>query len=603
MPVGFSTQPITLTIGFSLVVLVVFWFEYRQVRAKLFEREDQMKQRMYELSILRELGERIGYSLNVKKIVDIISGSIGNLLPYSTVAYMLPTEEGRLTFNIILNQSVSKDFIKDVRSRMVKSASAVFSKKYDNQDVEESVSGVLSDPLSKQKVQSYFNIPIVINEKPAGIFTVSSTEEGLYKTSEDVEILFTIMNQASEAVSKLEQVLEIEKGKLNAMVSSMGDGVLMVDTKDSMIVVNPKTKSLLGIEVKEPTIFEVFDAISKNFDLHSKMKESLEQDKEIIESDIQIGETFLQILISPVKDKKGEPLGTVVLFHDITKEKELEKMREDFTSMMVHELRSPLTGIRSIANLLRKDSVKSEKVKYEEFIGLITQNSSSMLDLVNDLLDVAKLESGKFEIFKNPASLADVIKTRVESLSTLAQDNGISINQSVAPEVPAEFVFDDNKIGQVLNNLLSNAIKFTDKGGTITVSAFICKEAEDIAKLAAGRDLGWPGLTRGAVCPANSVVISVTDSGVGIPKAEIPKLFNKFQQLSTARKSEKKGTGLGLVIIKGVVEAHGGSTGVFSEEGKGSTFYFTLPLVFETPEPLKEVAGGEGKKHVPSNKT
>ena len=578
MPAGLLSQTITLTIAFSIIVLVVFWFEYRRVRKQLLEREEQMKQRMYELSILRELGERIGYSLNVKKIVDIIGGSLGNLLPYSAVAYMLPNDEGRVGFNMILNQPVSKEFIKDVRKRMVKSASALFNRQYDENDVEESISGAVTDPFSKDSVKSFFNIPIVINEKPAGIFTVSSTTEGLYKTSEEVEILFTIMNQASEAVSRLEQVLEIEKGKLNAMVASMADGVLMIDNQDRLIVVNPKTKELLGIEVREPTIFQVFDSLAKKFDLHTKIEDSLRQDKVIIENEVQLGEKFIQVLISPVKDKKNQPLGSVVLFHDVTREKELEKMREDFTSMMVHELRSPLTGIRSIANLLKQDRIKNEAKKYSEFVELITSNSSSMLDLVNDLLDVAKLESGKFEIFKNPAQLREVIKIRVESFTSLAQESKITINQSVSANVPETFSFDDNKIGQVLNNLLSNAVKFTDEGGQVAVSAFVCQESQDIAKLASANGLDWPGLSKGMICPSDSVVVSVSDTGIGIPKNEIPKLFNKFQQLSTARKSEKKGTGLGLVIIKGVVEAHGGTVGVFSEEGKGTTFYFTLPL-------------------------
>ncbi len=577
MPI-YTSQSLLWAAIFSGIVLIIFWLEYRRVRARLLTREEQMKHRMYELSILRELGERIGYSLNVHKIVDVITGSLGRLLPYSSVSYILPTEDGRLAFNISLAESVNKAFISEVRARMLKAVTVLFGKNYIDHDIEESVSGVITDPTSTHKVESSFNVPIVINGKPSAILTVASTEAGLYKTSDEVEILYTIMNQASEAVSKLQTVLEIEKGKLNSMVASMADGVMMVDIQNRLLVINPQTQKMLGLKSSAPSIFDVLDAVSSHLDLRTKIEESIKNNELIVEENLQINNRFLQILITPVKDNKNEPLGSVVLFHDVTHEKELEKMREDFTSMMVHELRSPLTGIRSIATLLKNDKVKNEEKKYQEFVDLITTNSSSMLALVNDLLDVAKLESGKFEVFRRPTDLRHVIQTRIESFAGLAQEGKLTLEQKVLPEVPQTLAIDDNKIPQVLNNLLSNAVKFTPEGGKIQIGAFVCESGQDIVREALRNNLGWPGAASGVLCQTPSVVISVSDNGVGIPAVEIPKLFNKFQQLSTASKSEKKGTGLGLVVVKGVVEAHGGQVGVVSAEGRGTTFYFTLPL-------------------------
>ncbi|TSA46020.1 hypothetical protein D4R52_01310 [bacterium] len=574
-----SKQPLFLSAVFSIVVLFIAWYEYRGLRKKLLDREEEMKHRMYELAILRELGERIGYSLNVQKIVDIISGSLGNLLPYSTVVYMLPAEEGRLLFHVNLAESVSKAFIADVRGRMLKSISSLFSKPYTESDVDESISGVVTDPTSPDKVLSFFNIPIVINDKPAGVFTVASTKSGLYKTSEEVDILYTIMNQASEAVSKLQTVLEIEKGKLNSMVSSMADGVLMVDTANRLLVINPKTVMLLGLpQNSQPDIFAVLNAVSNHLDLRTKIEESLKTDKVIVEDNIQLNDHFLQILISPVKDNHNEPIGGVVLFHDITHEKELEKMRDDFTSMMVHELRSPLTGIRSISDLLKNEKIKNDEAKYQEFIRLISTNSNSMLGLVNDLLDISKLESGKFQVFKAPANLRNTLKQRVESFASLAAETKLTLQEVVDPRVPETVVMDENKVGQVLNNLLSNAIKFTQPGGKITLAAFLASPGQDLADLATAANASWQGLRKGLACDKDSAVISVSDTGMGIAESEIPQLFNKFQQLAASAKSEKKGTGLGLVIVKGIVEAHGGKVGILSEEGKGTTFYFSIPL-------------------------
>ena len=571
-------EPIFWAAIFSMLVLLVAWFEYRRLYVRLAGREEQMKRRMYQLAILRELGERIGYSLNVQKIVEIIASSLGNLLPYSAVLYMLPTESGRLLYHVNLAEPVNKSFVGEARVQMLKSFSALVGKTYAESDVDETITGVVTDPNVQSKVESFFNIPIVINGRPAGIFTVASRRPGLYKTSEEVEILYTIMNQASEAVSKLETVLEIEKGKLNSMVASMADGVLMVDPASRVIVVNPQTRKLLGITAASPTIFDVLDKLSNRLDLRTKIEESLKRDQLVVEEDVAIEGRFMQILISPVKDNKNEPIGSVVLFHDITHEKELEKMREAFISMMVHELRSPLTGIRRIADLLNSEKIKNEQKKYQEFVGLISVNSSSMLDLVNDLLDVAKIESGKFTVFKKPNDPRKIIEHRISAYQTLASDSKLEIAGRIAPDVPGSITLDDMKIAQVLNNLLSNAIKFTPPAGKITLAAFLSKAGAAPGAAAEKLELPWPQFPKAEVSPADELVISVSDTGTGIPSDEISKLFNKFQQLSTAAKTEKKGTGLGLVIVKGIIEAHGGRIRVISEEGKGTTFYITLPI-------------------------
>ncbi|OGE96288.1 MAG: hypothetical protein A3A83_04690 [Candidatus Doudnabacteria bacterium RIFCSPLOWO2_01_FULL_48_57] len=575
------SDPIFWAAIFSLLVLAAAWFEFRRLYAKLVDREEMMRRRMYELSILRELEERIGYSLNVQKIVDVISSSLGTLLPYSMVVYMLPLESGRLLYHVNLAEPVSKAFIADARSRMLKSFSTLFGKKYSDSDIDETITGVVTDPTNIGKVESFFNIPIVINNRPAGIFTVASTQPGLYRTSQEVEILYTIMNQASEAISKLETVLEVEKGKLNSMVSSMADGVLMVDPANRVIVVNPQTRNLLGIKTENPTIFDVLDKLSDHLDLRTKIEESVRRDQVIVEDEVAINGHFVQILISPVKDNKNDAIGSVVLFHDITHEKELEKMREDFTSMMVHELRSPLTGIRSIADLLKNDKIKKEQKKYQEFVNLISVNSNSMLDLVNDLLDVAKIESGKLQVFKRPGNIKEIIKQRAQSFRTLAAESRVEIIENIFPEVPEVLSFDDMKITQVFNNILSNAIKFTPPDGKITICAFVCKQNDDLADYVAKLKLPWQVISKGNVCSGEELIISISDTGMGIPQAEMKRLFNKFQQLSTAAKTEKKGTGLGLVIVKGIVEAHGGSINVVSAEGKGTTFYFSLPLTEE----------------------
>jgi PAS domain S-box-containing protein len=559
---------------YTVIVFVFVWVENSRMRRNLHAKEREMQRRMYEVSILKELGERIGYSLNVQKIVDVITGSLRKLLDYSTVSYLLFADEGRVVFHCTLEESVNQQFVDGVKNRMIEALAALTGREVKLEKIDESVSGTITDENNKIGINSFFNVPVVINNQAVGLLNVSSTKGGLYR-EEEMMILYTIMNQASTAVSKLEDILTQEKSKLNSMVESMADGVLMVDTRNRLLVINPAAKEMMGITKDIPNIFDVLDKLASQMDLRTKIDESVRNEKLIVEEKLVLGTKFLRGLISPVKDGGDEVLGAVVLLHDITQEKAVEKMRDDFTSMMVHELRSPLTGIRSIANLLKEDKIKNEQKKYEEFIDLIVSNSASMLDLVNDLLDVAKLESGKFQILRRTTNIADVIKIRVRSFASLANESHLTIESKVEDNLPT-FQLDDNKIGQVFNNFLSNAIKFT-KAGEITVSAFILKKGEKLAAKVTSLGLVWPGIND-QTPETDQLVLAVTDSGIGISADQLGKLFNKFTQLEQSAISEKKGTGLGLAIAKGIVEAHGGKIGVFSEVDRGSTFYCVLPI-------------------------
>ena len=578
-----STQVFIALAIYSVVVLVFIWIENRRMRRSLMAKEREMQRRMYEVSILKELGDRIGYSLNVQKIVDVITGSLRRLLDYSTVSYLLFADEGRVVFHCVLEESVNKQFIESIRGQMVAALGALSSRDMKPDEIDESISGTITDEANRIGIKSFFNIPVVINGQPVGLLNISSTKPGLYK-EEEMTILYTIMNQASAAVSRLETILNQEKGKLNSMVESMADGVVMVDTRNRLLVINPGAKDMLGITQANPSIFDVLDTLSSRMDLRTKIEESIKTDKLAVEEQLKIGDKVLRVLISPVKDEANEPLGAVVLFHDITKEKAIEKMRDDFTSMMVHELRSPLTGIRSIANLLKEDKIKNEQKKYEDFIELIVSNSASMLDLVNDLLDVAKLEAGKFQIMRHPTNVADLVKMRIQSYAALAADAKLALESKVEDGIPPVLI-DDNKVGQVLNNFLSNAIKFT-KEGKIVVSALTLKKGESLVKKLETMNLSWPGV-KDTVPEADQLVLGVTDTGMGISEEQLSKLFNKFTQLEQTTASEKKGTGLGLVITKGITEAHGGKVGVCSELDKGSTFYCMLPLGASAPELTK----------------
>ena len=373
---------------------------------KIEERGKEMDSKMYELAILKELGDRVGYSLDVHQIIDVITGSLHQFINYSAVSYML-LEPEKILFKIHLEKSVHRDFINEVRDRMLKSLGALLDKEFKENQVEEFMSGAILIEEVKEPVQSFFNIPLVIAEKVVGVLTVADTRSGLYKENE-MTILYKITNQASQAVTKLQEVVATEQSKLNAMVISMTDGIVMTDLDYRILVINPAARHALSMdEKKDVTIFDFIDNLGGKFDIRGRLEESVKLKKEYSSERILLGEKFFQIFVLPVKSVsvlgQESVTGGVVIFHDITSEVEIETLRKDFTSMLVHELRSPLDGIKKISEVLRNKDIKLEPKGHDDYIDLIYRNSSGMLELVNDILDVAKIEAGKFDIKKQEA--------------------------------------------------------------------------------------------------------------------------------------------------------------------------------------------------------
>lgn len=572
--------------SFAVLVGLAFYIRSRFLIRKMESREKETGRRMYELAILKELGDRIGYSLDVHQIIDIITGSLRQFIEYSAVSYMLIQPE-KIIFKVQLEKSVNRKFLNEIRDRMLGSLSALLDKEFSKSVVDEVLSGAILIEEVDEPVRSFFNIPLVIGDKVVGVLTVSDTKPGLYK-EEEMTILYKITQQASKAVSKLEEVVKVEQKKLNSMVESMADGIVMTDNDYRVVVANPAIKLLLGLQEKpELTIFDFIDNLGEKFDIRGKLEESIKLSKILETPETLVGERVFQILVSPVKSTmaltSGEVLGGVVIFHDITREKELEELRKDFTSMMVHELRSPLDGINKMADFIMtgKEDGHAEKIIHE-YVPLIYKGSADMLRLVSNLLDAAKVESGKYQIFKEPTGdIRKIIRERIKFCEPTALAKSVKLSSVIGEDVPTSISFDPNAIVGVFNNFIFNSIKFNRDNDNIFVQAFVHNSDGKIIEEAHKIGIKWFVKEQNGVLKdlPHSLVVAITDSGVGISPENIPLLFNKFRQFKTAAlMSDKKGTGLGLVIAKGIVEAHGGVVGVASEEGQGSTFYFTLPI-------------------------
>lgn len=540
--------------------------------ADLAKREEETKQKLYEIAILSELSDKMGYSLGAQNVIEIIIGSLKDFIDYSSVSYMMPLPE-KLIFRTYLEKPVSSRFVRNVREKMIDSFSALLKEDLKNKTIEENLWGTNINDNSTEEVQSFFTIPLIISGKVTGLICVADARANFYKEKE-ITAVNKIAEQATTAVTKLQEVVESEKSKLNAMVASMTDGVIMTDMDFRVLVVNPAARKALGFENKNEISISDFDAVLKGkIDLKDKIEESVRLEKFFLSDEIALGNGFFKIAVSPVKDN-WKSLGCVAVFRDVTHEKEVAQIKEDFTSMIVHELRSPLDTIKKMIGMLRvSDSVKAKRM---ECYQMVYSSSSDMLELINNLLDIAKIEAGKFELLKQKSDIEKIIESRILFFGISAKDANVKLESKFGKDIPNDVEFDPHTVSQVLNNLISNAIKFTKENGAIAVQALLHRKGENVADEAKEAKIDW-FIKKDFADTPDSLVVAVTDNGVGIAPDQLTKLFNKFTQAKN-NFVEKGGTGLGLAITKSIVESHGGIVGAESVEEKGSTFYFTLPI-------------------------
>lgn len=542
-----------------MLAVVVSAYIYASLRERKFLRykADQsleLQQKVYQAQVLKEINERIGYSLDTNKIVEIITSSLGNLLHYDTVSYMLIDSDGKAVFKCNVENTVNHTFVEEVREKMLMSYEAILNRKIERVTaVDESITGNILDDSLKVRVESFFNLPVVISQKLVGLINVASKDKGRYG-EEQASILYTITNQAATAVSKLQAILESEKGKLEAVIYSLTDGVITVNLNNQVSVYNPAVVNILGLPAnKTLTMFDVIDSLAGKVDIRTKIEQAVAEKKVISIPEVFLRDKALEVAISPVTDNSGQIIAASVLFHDVTTEKTLEKTRQEFTAMMVHELRAPLTAVRWSSESLLKNVAASQTpdaAKVKDTMVTIETASNNMLELVNDLLDVAKIEAGKFELNIQDYDIVEIIHEQAKAFKPQAEQKHLTINVTT----PEKYVLkiDRVRIGQVLGNLISNAIKYTDTG---TIDINLSLNAEE-----------------------KTATVAVKDSGIGVSREDLSHLFSKFKQLKTGDHA-RKGTGLGLVVSKGIVEAHGGKIGAESTgENLGSTFYFTLPF-------------------------
>jgi len=346
--------------------------------------------------------------------------------------------------------------------------------------------------------------------------------------------------------------LNLEKSRLKTIIKQMANGVMVTNRNLEVVLHNPALMRLMEIseEVENPTPIGKIIHKESLIDTLKQILSGESPEEESVSQEINIGATALRAISAPALGPNKAVAGTVTVLEDITAFKQLDEMKSDFVNMVAHELRSPLVSIRQLNSVLLEGLAGPLDEKQQDFVRRGMNKIDSLLDLINDLLDVAKIEAGKYVQHQVPTDMGLIIEEIVALMGPRAQKQGITLTHSCQDLKPVQS--DPKNIEEVFNNLVSNAINYSPEGGRVTITA------------------------RGL---AEYMEVKVEDTGVGITPEELPKIFDKFYRVKHPKTREVIGTGLGLAIVKGVIEAHHGTIDVKSVIDKGTTFRILLPMI------------------------
>lgn len=401
---------------------------------------------------------------------------------------------------------------------------------------------------------SRLTLAVVLGGTPAGVVLVESAAPDAFGEG-DARVLDVLVNEVADALRALAARLAGERERIERVIECMADGLLYATTGSDEVIANPAARRLLGAPLdgpleaswlKEALGFYPFDLVRGH----------AEHGSAYVVEEVRVGDRTLASTVSPVVERSGRLAGVAVALRDVTEQKRLEDRKEEFVQVVSHELRTPLTSITGALDLVLGGLAGDVGAKQARYLQMARESSEKLNGMVDDLLDVARLAKGKLKMELAVVFLDELARSTAERYYPAAAEHGHEM--SVEAEGPIRIVADAGRLGQVLSNLITNAVKFAPDNSVIRLRVF--------------RSPALPGVAG----------VTVWNAGEGIPEADLERIFEKFEQARSERTRRVRGTGLGLPISRGIVEAHGGTIWAESAPGEGARFVVTLP---EEPPP------------------
>jgi len=506
------------------------------------------------LDMLQDISRQIISRFDFNQIIDMFLDIVKEIVNYNSSILYLYHEDSK-SYDVVRLQGVSENDLKS----------------YDIDD--EIIKWVFKEgrwteisPLehSHPKNNSSVSIlPLQGAHRDLGFLLMSYDSENEVFNQTNMKLLSYVASQTGIALENHDLYLKLSNSKeyITNILESINSGIITIDITDKITQINKNATAMLGLPSADIIGVKYKDALAKDVvKLIDKVKKSAQKDGFAFETQFEyVPIKYLKIPLgisaSILLDGKGNCIGITFVFRDMSASKEIERLRQldemknEFVSNVSHELRTPLSAIKSYVEAILDQVDPSDYQTQREFLTVINNETDRLAALINDLLEISRIESGKFEIALRPTLLSDIIEIILGNIEPRSSTHQIIVD---IPLGLPDLLVDKDKMVQAFLNLLDNAIKFSPDGGKVSIKARV---------------------------KGKKMECSISDQGIGISERNISHIFEKFYRVDNSDAYEIPGTGLGLPIVKHIIESQGGRISVKSRLGKGSTFTVLLPLV------------------------
>lgn len=520
--------------------------------AQLLESEQSKRQLA---DTLREVSRVIGSTLQLDVLLDLVLEQLQNVVDYDGAAVML-LSGGALEVSTVRGPSTAPHFVgksfalkeHSILGEMIRGRTPIIS----GDILQDSR---WADVQEGMQVRAFIGVPLVVRDQPRGILAMGRSTPISY-SPDDLRNVVAFANQATLAFenARLYQETIAEKRKTDTILKETLSGIVVTDVDLHIVTFNSGAEAITGLAAEQVIGRHLPDVLGPGIAAPASPLGQVMAGAQRVppqETVVQAApglRDFLQGAVA-LHDANRTLFGYLLSFADITRLKEVDRLKTDIVANVSHELRTPLASIKAYTELLLDNVEGEDRQLRDQFLGIIDQETDHLSQLISDLLDLSRLEAGRFEVRKTTLDLGELLSKVLALLDMQRRSREVTIHVSMPDDLPV-FSADGDMVTIILRNLLTNAIKFSHRGGEVLVAL---ENSPD-----------W-------------LVLRVTDNGIGIPAEAMPHLFQKFYRVQAATELGIEGTGLGLVLTKQAVEAHGGAIELESEPGVGSTFTVRLP--------------------------
>ncbi|MCX6799577.1 MAG: ATP-binding protein, partial [Candidatus Falkowbacteria bacterium] len=410
-------------------------------------------------------------------------------------------------------------------------------------------------------------IPLNILSKTVGLMVLFFKVKPKFKKHQSSPVN-TIIENVIQTIERLRILVSSEYSRFSNLINSMSNGVIMFDLNNKILLANPVAEQIANSKQEDLTLDNFLGLIHKvkktftdeigiraekeEIDMKKVIDAVIRNNEPVVFQEVTINDRTFEVSITPTRDFKREIAGGAILLHDITHLKEISELKTEFVSLASHQLRTPLTSIRLFTEMLLDEAVGPINSDQKEYINNMYKSTINMIELVNNLLNLSRIESGKLKINYEPVDLEGFMVDLIKEAMVLAEEKKCKL-EFIKPKKKFEKqIIDSNLLRQVVHNLITNAIRYSEDGKGVIIVTLAKKD--------------------------DSILIDVTDNGIGIPQSIQTRIFDKFFRADNAVKAVTEGSGLGLYIAKIIMQGFNGKIWFDSKDGQhGTTFHVKFP--------------------------